>query len=116
MREMVILLALGLAMYHWQRKQRPQRVNTDIPWANLILGLALFIAITMASHAAPVSANVLVYALLTVPVSAPYRNDDCARVHQSARPPIVFADLKWVGECFSPLVIRRRMARTSGSE
>src|SRR5713101_140910 len=53
---------------------------------------------------------------LTVPVSAPYRNDDCARVHQSVRPPIVFADLKWVGECFSPLVIRRRMARTPGSE
>jgi len=64
MREIVILLALGLVMYQWQRKQRPQRVNTVLPWANLILGLALFIAITMSSHAAAVSANVLVYALL----------------------------------------------------
>jgi copper transport protein len=65
MRVVVILLALRLALYPWQLKQRPQRVNTLLSWANLILGLALFIAITMSSHAGAVSQNVLIYALLT---------------------------------------------------
>jgi copper transport protein len=63
-RVIVILLALRLALYPWQLRQRPQRVNTLLSWANLILGLALFIAITMSSHAAAVSPNVLIYALL----------------------------------------------------
>jgi copper transport protein len=64
MRIVVILLALRLALYPWQLKQRPQRVNTLLSWANLILGLALFIAITMSGHAAAVSQNVVIYALL----------------------------------------------------
>ncbi len=64
MRVIVMLLALRLALYQWQFKQRPQRVNTVLSWANLILGLALFIAITMSSHAAAVSGNARVYALL----------------------------------------------------
>lgn len=64
MRVVVILLALRLALYQWQFKQRPQGVNTVLSWANVILGLALFIAITMSSHAAAVSGNARVYALL----------------------------------------------------
>ena len=64
LRVFVILLALRLALYPWQLKQRPQRVNTLLSWTNLILGLALFIAITMSSHAAAVSPNIVVYALL----------------------------------------------------
>ena len=64
MRVIVILLALRLALYPWQFKRRPQRVNTFLSWANVILGLALFIAITMSSHAGAVSGNVRIYALL----------------------------------------------------
>jgi copper transport protein len=63
-RVIVILLALRLALYPWQLRQRPQRVNTLLSWAKLILGLGLFIAIAMSSHAAAVSPNVLIYALL----------------------------------------------------
>ncbi len=45
-------------------KQRPQAVNKLLPWANLILGLALFIAITMSGHAAAVSKSIVVYAIV----------------------------------------------------
>ncbi len=65
MRVVVILLAARLALYPWQLKERPQRVDTLLSWANLILGLALLIAITMSSHAAAVAPNVVIYALLT---------------------------------------------------
>ena len=57
MRVIVILLAMRLALYPWQvyrsRQSLPRLANTILPWANLVLGLALFIAITMSSHASP---------------------------------------------------------------
>ncbi len=68
MRVIVILLAMRLALYPWQvyrsRRSLPRLANTILLWANLVLGLALFIAITMSSHASTVSANVLIDALL----------------------------------------------------
>ncbi len=36
---------------------------TVLPWVNMILGLALFIAIAMSSHAAAVSKNLVIYAV-----------------------------------------------------
>jgi len=69
MREIVIGAALLLSLYTLFFKRRPVAprfivgVNSILPWANLILGLALFIAITMSSHAAAVSKNVVFYAI-----------------------------------------------------
>src|SRR5437899_7071542 len=55
----VIVLALRLSLYQLQlyrsRRSLPRRVNTILPWANLLLGLALFIAMAMSSHAAAVA-------------------------------------------------------------
>ena len=45
------------------RVPAPQAGCYILPWANLILGLALFIAITMSSHAAAVSKSVVFYAV-----------------------------------------------------
>lgn len=69
MRMIVIVLALRLALYPLQQhrlhlKTRPRLVNSFILWANLMLGLALFIAIAMSSHAAATSPNIAVYAIL----------------------------------------------------
>ncbi len=63
MREIVIGAALLLSLYMLFFKRRPKVINSLLPWANLILGLALFIAITMSSHAAAVSKNVVFYAV-----------------------------------------------------
>src|SRR6266702_1808298 len=64
MRVIVIFLALRLALYQIQFKQRPPHIDHLLRWANLVLGLALFIAITMSSHAAAVSPTVLTLALV----------------------------------------------------
>ena len=63
-REFIIILAIILALYMLLSKQRPRLVNTLLPLANLLLGSALFIAITMSSHAAAVSANIVPYAIV----------------------------------------------------
>ncbi len=63
MREIVIGAALLLSLYMPFFKHRPKVINSILPWANLILGLALFIAITMSSHAAAVSKSVVFYAV-----------------------------------------------------
>ncbi len=68
-RVIVILLALRLSLYQlqWHRSRRgshPRLVNTILPWANLLLGLALFIAMAMSSHASAVSGNIGVLALV----------------------------------------------------
>jgi len=63
MREIVIGAALLLSLYMLFFKHRPKVINSILPWANLILGLALFIAITMSSHAAAVSKSVVFYAV-----------------------------------------------------
>ncbi len=63
-REFIIILAIMLALYMLLSKRRPRLVNTLLPLANLLLGSALFIAITMSSHAAAVSANIVSYAIV----------------------------------------------------
>jgi len=63
-REFVIVLAIILALYMLWRQQRPRLVNTLLPLANLLLGSALFIAITMSSHAAAVSPHIVSYAIV----------------------------------------------------
>jgi len=64
MREFIIIVAMILALYTLFSKQRPRLVNTLLPLANLLLGSALFIAITMSGHAAAVSANIAGYAIV----------------------------------------------------
>src|SRR5713226_3858666 len=68
MRVIVIVLALRLSLYQVQlyrsRRSLPRLVNTVLPWANLLLGLALFIAMTMSSHASAVTGNTGVIALV----------------------------------------------------
>ncbi len=63
-REFVIILAIILSLYMLWRRQRPRLVNTLLPLANLLLGSALFIAITMSGHAAAVSPNIVGYAII----------------------------------------------------
>lgn len=68
-RMIVLTLATRLALYRLQlyRSQRETSlrvVNAVLPWANVLLGLAFFIAMTMSGHAAAVSTNARVYALV----------------------------------------------------
>jgi copper transport protein len=64
MREIVLLIAMILSFYILWRQQRPRFVNMLLPVANLFLGSALFIAITMSGHAAAVNANLVSYAIV----------------------------------------------------
>lgn len=64
MREVVILLAIAVGAYMLLKRSRPRSVNMLLPLLNLLLGTALFIAITMSSHAAAVSNNLVPYAIV----------------------------------------------------
>ncbi|HZR40152.1 MAG TPA: copper resistance protein CopC, partial [Ktedonobacteraceae bacterium] len=67
MREVVILLAFGLSLYTvlmLRLGRLPRFANTILPWINLVLGLALLIAVTLSGHAAATSSSILVYAVL----------------------------------------------------
>lgn len=64
MREGVLLLAGLIALYMLLVPQRPKPVKTILPLANLLLGTALFIAITMSSHAAAVTSALVPYAII----------------------------------------------------
>lgn len=68
MRVVALLLALRLALFQvqWYRRGRdlPRLVSTIFPWVNLVLGLALFISMTMTSHASAVAGNKGVLALI----------------------------------------------------
>jgi copper transport protein len=64
MREVVILLAIILALYMLSRQQRPRIAKTVLPIANLFLASALLIAITMSGHAAAVNPNIVSYAIV----------------------------------------------------
>jgi copper transport protein len=64
MREIVVVLAIVVAVYMLLSKKRPQLVNNFLPSINLLLGSMLFIAIAMSSHASAVSSNLLIYAVL----------------------------------------------------
>lgn len=67
MREIVVVLALLIAVYvFFTRKpeQRPRIVNSAISWTNLVLALALLIAVTLSGHAAAANNNILIFAVL----------------------------------------------------
>jgi copper transport protein len=62
MREIVILLALLLTIITEMLKNIPRQVTAMLSWFNLILGMALLLAITLSGHAA--SGDVLAYAVM----------------------------------------------------
>ncbi|HJT56464.1 MAG TPA: copper resistance protein CopC [Ktedonobacteraceae bacterium] len=64
MREIVIAVALVLAIYMLVRRQRPRIINNLLPLVNLFLGALLFVAISLSSHASAVSANIVVFAVV----------------------------------------------------
>jgi len=64
MREVVILLAIILALYILLQQQRSRIARTVLPIANLVLASALLIAITMSGHAAAVNPNIVSYAIV----------------------------------------------------
>ncbi len=64
---LILALILSLSLLQLHRlpfKRRTRLVNEILTWTNLLLGLALFIAIAMSSHAAAVSRNLLVSAVV----------------------------------------------------
>jgi copper transport protein len=64
MREIVILLAMALAIYMVLQPQRSRITKNAFPIANLILASALLIAITMSGHAAAVNPNIVSFAIV----------------------------------------------------
>src|SRR5579875_1265983 len=64
MREIVIILAIIVAAYTVLFKGRAQSIDSLITWLNLLLGLALLIAVTLSGHAAAASPDLLIYAVL----------------------------------------------------
>ncbi|MBV9710764.1 MAG: copper resistance protein CopC [Ktedonobacteraceae bacterium] len=64
MREIVILLAILLAAITLTIKNLPRRFIDAVSWLNLILGMALLIALTMSGHASAANSDVLVYAVM----------------------------------------------------
>ncbi|HTI15029.1 MAG TPA: copper resistance protein CopC [Dictyobacter sp.] len=64
MREVVVLLASVLTCYSLFRlRTSEQRVSGLISWVNLVLGLALIMALVLSGHAAAVTSNVLAFAI-----------------------------------------------------
>lgn len=65
LREATVAVALALACSQAVIKQRLGGMNNALPMVNLLLGLTLFFAVSMSSHAAAVSSNVVVFAILS---------------------------------------------------
>jgi len=64
MREIVIVLAMALTAYSVLARRHSRIPNGAIPWVNLLLALALLIAMTLSGHAAAVTGILGVYAVL----------------------------------------------------
>ncbi|HZO71992.1 MAG TPA: CopD family protein [Ktedonobacteraceae bacterium] len=64
MRQGVIVLALAIAAYALWSRQRSERINQALLWINLLLGLALLIAMTLSGHAGGVPGSISIYSLL----------------------------------------------------
>jgi len=62
--EGLIILAIGIALYLRLRQKRPRLVDTLLPLLNLLLGLVLFISLTMTSYTASVSNNIVTFAIV----------------------------------------------------
>ncbi len=65
MRQIVVLLALLVTAYALFAKRRTKVFTEIFSWVNLLLGLALLIALTLSGHAAAVSGNIIVLAVLS---------------------------------------------------
>ncbi|HET8912473.1 MAG TPA: copper resistance protein CopC [Ktedonobacteraceae bacterium] len=64
MREIVIFLALLIGLIVWCIKQPSAWIKAVSPWLNMILGLALLIAITLSGHASAVPGQTFIFAVL----------------------------------------------------
>ncbi len=64
LREIVVILAVAFSVYLLFSKQRPRFIDSATPWINLLLGLALLMAIVLSGNAATVHGNILVFAVL----------------------------------------------------
>ncbi len=64
MREIVIILAIIVSTYTLLVRQRPPVIDSLLPWVNLILGLALLIAMALSGHAAAASGTIAILAIL----------------------------------------------------
>ncbi len=65
MREVVVFVALLLTAYALFTKNSSKVFREIFSWANLILGLALLIALTLSGHAAAVSGSLVTFAVLS---------------------------------------------------
>ncbi|GER87083.1 copper resistance protein [Dictyobacter vulcani] len=60
----VLALALLLAVFAALKRQRPRAIDSTLSWINLILALALLIAVTLSGHAAAVNGDLQIFAIL----------------------------------------------------
>lgn len=65
LRMIAITLALSLSLSQIRRSTLTRGLSSLLSWANLLLGLTLFIAITMSSHAAAVMPGLVVSAVVS---------------------------------------------------
>ncbi len=63
-REIIVALALLIAIYTFMIKKRSEIIDAALSWINLILALGLLIAMTLSGHAAATSNNILLFAVL----------------------------------------------------
>ncbi|HLG66088.1 MAG TPA: copper resistance protein CopC [Ktedonosporobacter sp.] len=64
MRELVIVLAIAISVYTLLARQLAKGVRAALSWINLVLGLALLIAVALSGHAAAVSGSIATFAIL----------------------------------------------------
>ena len=64
MRMVVVLIALVIAVFALVKRQRSRVIDGVMSWGNLILSLALLIAIALSGHASAVGSNVLIWSVL----------------------------------------------------
>ena len=62
--EVLIILAIGIALYLRLIRQRPRTVDTLLSLLNLLFGLVLFISITMTSYTASVNSNIVTFSIV----------------------------------------------------
>ncbi|HLI08580.1 MAG TPA: FixH family protein [Ktedonobacteraceae bacterium] len=62
--EAILLLAFLIALYQlFTREHRSQPVSTALAWVNLLLGLALFLVMSLSSQTADTRSNLVVFAI-----------------------------------------------------
>jgi copper transport protein len=63
--EATLLLAFFVALYllFTRQEQRSRQVNTVLAWVNLLLGLALFLVMSLSSQTADVRSNLVIFAI-----------------------------------------------------